>query len=96
MPLFRLVAKRGFNNSAFAVKVLAINVAMLDANYENGEQVNPETLIERGLAKGQFDVIKILGDGELTTKLSVSAHRFSRSAAEKIQAAGGSVEVIES
>jgi len=96
MPLFRMVAKRGFNNAAFATKVLAINVSMLDTNFENGEQVSPESLKLRGLAKGQFDVIKILGDGELSTKLTVAAHRFSRSAVEKIQAAGGTVQVLES
>ncbi|WP_437205333.1 50S ribosomal protein L15 [Planctomicrobium sp. SH664] len=95
MPLFRVVAKKGFNNNQFATKVLAINIATLAERFENGAEVSPETLHAKGMAKGKFDVIKILGDGELNLKLSVKAHRFSKSAAEKIQAAGGTVEVLE-
>ncbi len=94
MPLFRLVAKRGFNNKAFAEDVLAINVRFLEERFSSGDTVNLETLKQKGLAKGSFDAIKILGDGELTKKLTVQAHRFSRGAEEKIQAAGGSVERI--
>lgn len=94
MPLFRVVAKRGFNNAYHADKVLGINVYVLEERFENGETVSLETLKARGLAKGQFDAIKILGDGELTKKLTVQAHRFSRGAEEKIKAAGGSVELI--
>jgi large subunit ribosomal protein L15 len=94
MPLQRLIAKRGFNNNQFAAKVLEINVALLEENFEKGDEVTPESLKEHGLAKGRFDVIKILGNGELKKKLSVRAHRFSKSAEEKITAAGGSVERI--
>ncbi|MCA9008041.1 MAG: 50S ribosomal protein L15, partial [Planctomycetaceae bacterium] len=65
MPLARIIAKRGFNNNQFADKVLAINVSVLDAKFQNGETVNPTTLAERGLAKGNFDYIKVLGDGDL-------------------------------
>jgi large subunit ribosomal protein L15 len=94
MPLARLIAKRGFNNNQFAAKVLEINVALLEDNFENGAEVTPESLKEHGLAKGRFDVIKVLGNGELKKKLSVRAHRFSKSAEEKITAAGGSVDRI--
>ncbi|WP_437225854.1 50S ribosomal protein L15 [Planctomicrobium sp. SH661] len=94
MPLFRRVAKRGFNNAAFADCVLAINLSTLEEHFSNGEEVSPETLGVRGLAKGKHDLIKILGDGELTKKLTVKAQRFSKSAAEKIQAAGGKVELL--
>lgn len=94
MPLFRIVAKRGFNNAAFAEKVLAINVSTLEQHFADGDEVSPETLAQRGLAKGRFDSIKILGDGDLSRKLSVKAHRFSQSAAQKIQSAGGTVEVL--
>ncbi|WP_437186245.1 50S ribosomal protein L15 [Planctomicrobium sp. SH668] len=94
MPLFRRVAKRGFNNAAFADVVLAINLWTLEEHFQAGEEVSPETLAERGLAKGKFDLIKILGDGELTKKLVVKAQRLSKSAIEKIQAAGGSVELL--
>ncbi|MCA9089188.1 MAG: 50S ribosomal protein L15 [Planctomycetaceae bacterium] len=94
MPLFRVVAKRGFNNNAFADAVLGINVSLLEERFENGDTVDLVTLREKGLAKGRFDAVKILGDGELTKKLTVHAHRFSKGAEEKIQAAGGSVERI--
>ena len=92
MPLFRVIAKRGFNNRAFAETVLAINISTLQERFNDGEEVSPESLKQRGLAKGKFDSIKILGNGELSKKLTVKAHRFSRSAEEKIQASGGTVE----
>lgn len=94
MPIFRVIAKRGFNNKAFADQVLAINISLLNDKFEDGAVVNPETLRERGLAKSRYDAIKILGNGELNKKLTVSAHRFSKSAEEKISAAGGTVERI--
>lgn len=94
MPLFRLVAKRGFNNNAFAKKVVAVNVSTLEKHFENGSEVSPESLKRIGLAKGAYDFVKILGDGELTVKLTVKAHRFSKSAQEKIEAAGGRVEIL--
>lgn len=94
MPLFRLVAKRGFNNNAFAKKVVAVNVGTLGKHFQDGDEVNPETLKRIGLAKGAYDFIKILGDGEVSVKLTVVAHRFSQSAQAKIEAAGGKVEII--
>ena len=94
MPLFRLIAKRGFNNNQFSTKVLEINVSQLNDIFEDGSTVSIETLTERGLAKRRFDVVKILGNGELSKKLTVQAHRFSQSAEEKIAKAGGSVERI--
>lgn len=94
MPLARLIAKRGFNNNQFAAKVLEINVASLEERFDSGAEVTPDTLKEIGLARGRFDVIKILGNGDLQKKLSVRAHRFSKSAEEKIAAAGGTVERI--
>ncbi len=93
--LFRLVAKRGFNNKAYAAVVVSINVEVLQAAYESGDTVCPETLHDKGLIKKRFDAIKILGDGELTHKLTVKVQRFSRSAEEKILAAGGTIEVID-
>lgn len=94
MPLFRLVAKRGFNNAAFAKKVVEVNVSTLQAHFQDGDEVNPDTLKSIGLAKGSYDFIKILGDGDLSAKLTVKAHRFSKSAQEKIEAAGGKAEII--
>lgn len=94
MPLFRLVAKRGFNNNAFAQKVIAVNVGTLEKHFEAGSEVTPETLKRIGLAKGSYDALKILGDGELTVALTVKAHRFSKSAQEKIESAGGKAEIL--
>jgi len=93
--LFRLVAKRGFNNKAYADVVISLNVDQLQAAYAPGDTVCPETLHDKGLVKKRFDAIKILGDGDLTHKLTVKVQRFSRSAEAKILAAGGSIEVID-
>ena len=92
MPLQRIIAKRGFNNNQFAAKVLEINVGTLEAKFADGDTVSAETLKEKGIAKGQFDVIKILGNGELTKKLTVQIARLSQGAEAKIQQAGGTVE----
>ncbi|MBX3441853.1 MAG: 50S ribosomal protein L15 [Planctomyces sp.] len=94
MPLFRTLAKRGFNNRQFADRVFSLNVALLNERFENGDVVSPETLAERGIVKAKYDALKILGNGELTKKLTVKAHRFSASAEEKITSAGGSVETL--
>ena len=93
MPLVRRIPKRGFNNQ-WALKVVAVNVSDLEAAFEAGAEINPETLREKNLAKEKYDVLKILGDGELTKKLTVKAHRFSKSALEKIEKAGGEVVVL--
>lgn len=93
MPMFRRIPKRGFNNK-FALTVFTINVSDLEDKFESGDEVNLETLLERSLAKARFDVLKILGNGELTKKLNVTAHRFSKSAREKIEKAGGQVVEI--
>ena len=93
MPLVRRVPKRGFNNR-FALIVGTVNVADLERAFEAGEEVTPETLRAKSLAKSRWDVLKVLGDGELTKKLKVSAHRFSESAKEKIEKAGGEVVVL--
>lgn len=94
MPLARLIAKRGFNNNQFAAKILEINVSLLESKFEAGATVNRDTLAERGLAKGRFDEIKILGNGDLSKRLTVQAHRFSKSAEAKITAAGGKIEKL--
>lgn len=93
MPMFRRVPKRGFNNR-WAVKVFAVNVGRLNEAFEDGAEVTLEVLAEKDLAKGHFDEVKILGDGELTKKLTISAHRFSKTAEQKITAAGGTANVV--
>jgi large subunit ribosomal protein L15 len=93
MPLVRRVPKRGFTNE-FALCVMAINVGQLEKHFQAGEEVSPESLKGKPVAGGRYDVLKILGDGTLSKKLKVAAHRFSKSAREKIEAAGGEVVVI--
>lgn len=94
MPLFRRIPKRGFTN-IFAKQFGTINIDDLN-KFENDTVVTPELLFEEGLVKkGKAkDGIKILGDGELTAKLTVQAHKFTKAATEKIEAAGGKAEVI--
>jgi len=93
MPLVRRVPKRGFNNK-FALSVMAVNVSELERVFAAGDEVNPQTLREHSIAKKRYDVLKILGNGELSKKLNVSAHRFSQSAQEKIEKAGGTVTIL--
>lgn len=92
-PLIRRIPKRGFNNM-WALKVHAVNVGDLNELFEAGDEVTPESLKKTAEGKGIYDQIKILGDGELTKKLKISAHRFSKSALEKIQKAGGEAIVL--
>ena len=93
MPLFRRIPKRGFNNK-FALRVATVNVADLEAKFQDGDEVTPESLKEKSLAKVRYDILKILGNGNLTKKLTVSAHRFSESARAKIEKAGGQVNEL--
>ena len=90
MPLVRMVPKRGFHN-AFGPTVFAVNVGDLERAFDAGTEITPQLLREKNLAKGRFDVLKVLGDGELTKRFVVTAHRFSQSAQAKIEAAGGSI-----
>jgi len=92
-PLVRRIPKRGFTNSG-ALIVAEINVGDLEDLFDAGASVSPDSLQEVGILKKRFDVLKVLGDGELTKKLAVSAHRFSASAKEKIEQAGGSATVV--
>lgn len=94
MPLFRRLPKRGFNNANFTTRYAVVNVADLEARFDAGAHVTPVALVEVGLCRVPGDLIKVLGDGALTKKLTVSAHRFSKSAIEKITAAGGTTEVV--
>lgn len=95
LPLVRrLPFRRGFTN-IWRVDYKPINLSRLQEKFGDSDQeITPETLIEARLVKRSDKAIAILGDGELTTALTVKAHRFSKSAQEKIEAAGGSVEVL--
>ena len=92
MPLVRRLPKRGFTN-VFRTEYVAINVDRLNI-FEDGTLVTPVELIQYGIIKNVQDGVKILGNGELTKKLTVQATKFSASAKEKIEAAGGKAEVI--
>lgn len=94
MPLFRRIAKRGFNNNEFAIRVAEVNVGAINDAFDAGTVVTVQMLVDKGLAKGRFDVVKILGDGEVSKKLTVTAHRFSASAEQKLSAAGGTADRI--
>ncbi|WP_094607416.1 50S ribosomal protein L15 [Sporomusa silvacetica DSM 10669] len=91
-PLYLRLPKRGFTN-IFSKEYSEINVAVLN-RFDNGSVVDLETLVEAGVIKKVLDGLRILGNGELTKALTVKANGFTKSAAEKIQAAGGTVEVI--
>lgn len=92
MPLYRRLPKRGFKNRN-TKEIVAINLSVLD-KFNDGDNVNIESLVEAGIIKNPRDGVKILGNGELTKKLNVSANAFSESAKQKIEALGGKAEVI--
>ena len=91
--MVRRVPKRGFNNR-WALQVAVVNIGQIDNAFAAGEEVSLEALAAKNLARGRFDELKILGEGELKKKLKVSAHRFSKSAHEKIEKAGGQCIVL--
>lgn len=92
MPLFRRIPKRGFNNK-WRIEIAVVNVVDL-GNFEEGAVITPQILKETGLAQKPHERVKILGDGELSRKLEVHAHHFSKSAQEKIEKAGGTCIVV--
>jgi large subunit ribosomal protein L15 len=92
MPLYRRIPKRGFTNRN-SLEIIGINLSALE-KFENGSEVTVETLIETGIVSNPRDGVKILGNGELTKKLTVKANAFSESAKAKIEALGGTCEVI--
>ena len=92
MPLYRRIPKRGFKNFN-AKEIVAINVSALEV-FDNGATVDVDTLIERGIVKNPRDGVKILGNGDFTKKLTVKANAFSASAKERIEALGGTAEVM--
>lgn len=90
-PLYRRIPKRGFNNH-FATEYAIVNLADLE-QFEEGTVVNSELLLSNGIIRKELDGVKVLGNGNLTKKLTVVATKFSKSAEEKIQAVGGKIEV---
>jgi large subunit ribosomal protein L15 len=94
MPLIRRIPKRGFNNARHATRYLGVNLEALN-RFEDGARVDEAAMRSVGLANGKSSGIKILGDGEITRKLTVTAHAFSASAKAKIEAKGGTCEVVK-
>jgi large subunit ribosomal protein L15 len=94
MPLFRRLPKRGFSNYEFATRYEIVNVLQLES-FDEGTAVGPEQLSNAGLISSSRRKIKVLGKGELTKKLEVTAHKFSKTAEQKIMGCGGTAEVIE-
>ena len=93
LPLFKRLPQRGFTNAMFKKEYATINVSDLE-KFDNGAVITPELLKEMGILKKQLSGVKILGNGELTKKITVKAHKFSKSAVDKIEAQGGKAEVI--
>ncbi len=92
MPLYRRLPKRGFTN-IFSKEITSINVDRLNV-FEDGTEVTIELLLEKGIIGKVNDGVKILGNGDITKKLTVKVNKFSKAAAEKIEAAGGKAEVV--
>jgi len=95
MPLHRRLPKRGFNNSDFQDKIAVINCAQLEAKFADGATVNFESLKEARLIKGRYDAVKILGNGDLSKKLIIAVDSVSATAREKIEKAGGTINLAE-
>lgn len=93
MPFFRRIPKRGFSNFQFRTEYVAINIKALEARFEDGAEVNPDLMVKVGLLSDTKQPVKILGQGDLTKKLDVTAAAFSKSAEEKIAKAGGKTTV---
>jgi large subunit ribosomal protein L15 len=93
MPLVRRLPKVGFNNYRFTNDIVVLNVRALN-EFKDGASVGPEEFLKAGLINKLAEGVKVLGDGDLTVKLTVRAHRFSKSAREKIEGKGGKCEVI--
>lgn len=93
MPLHRRLPKKGFNNIDFKTKVSVVNLAQLERFYEEGETVNEESLRAKGLVSRKCDIVKVLGNGQLNKKLTIAVDAASASAKEKIEKAGGTLEL---
>ena len=94
LPLYRKLPKRGFNNFRFGKKYVIVNVGTLNDKFNDGDVVDCAALLASGIVNKVFDGVKVLGEGDITKKLTVKAAIFSASAKEKIEAAGGKTEVV--
>ena len=96
MPLYRRIARRGFSNYPFKKEFVCINVEQLEAKFADGETVNKESLVQKGFISAKSDsLVKVLGNGDISKKLTVNVDKISESAKAKIEKAGGTVTVAE-
>ena len=95
MSFIRRIPKRGFSNANFRTDYRIVNVQFLNQHFQDGDEINLQTLVDRGILPDAKLPLKILGQGELTRKLEITAHKFSRSARQKIEAAGGTATTVE-
>ena len=95
MPLFRRMPKRGFSHETWDKKYHVVNVGDIDKAFKDGDTIDCEALAKAGLAKGPSDGVRVLGQGEVTKKLTIKANHFSKSAEEKIKAKGGATELVQ-
>jgi len=93
MPFFRRIPKRGFSNAAFRKEFVIVNIKAIASRFDDGAEVNPDMLVKVGLIRDTRTPVKILGHGDLSKKLNVTAAAFSQSASEKITGAGGTATV---
>ncbi len=96
MPIFRRLPKRGFNNALFATRYNVVNIRDIEDRFEAGAHVTSASLAEAGLIRHKALGVKVLGTGDLTKKVTVEAEKFSKSASEKITAAGGEAKIVQS
>ena len=94
MPLYRRIAHRGFSNAAFKTEYVVVNLKEINDKYSDGETVNHDSLVAKGIVSKSEVLVKVLGNGEITKKLTVSVSKISASAKEKIEKAGGTVEIV--
>ncbi|MFW5653656.1 MAG: 50S ribosomal protein L15 [Planctomycetota bacterium] len=95
LPFFRRIPKRGFSNVQFATEFHIVNLGQIQKRFENGADVNADSLVRAGLIRDTELPVKILGDGDFSLKVNVNVHKVSGPARERIEAAGGSVSLIE-
>jgi large subunit ribosomal protein L15 len=94
MPIYRRLPKRGFNNAAFKTQYAVVNVGLLEERFDAGATIDEEALRKAGIVKGRYDGVKILGDGDVSKKFTISVAKVSASAREKLEKAGGSISEV--